>query len=454
MKSRLVVGPPPIKYEKKYKKGGKLPKYQTGGTLANPLSVKDDPWEYAQENGVVYTRKKGTDKWINLGSADDMTQLSSRNQMARTAILDKYGKQLGYSQSKVDKETNVLTEPVDNKSTKDEMVERVKASLATPEGQMKYRPATGKAEVTSSPIDFIAGGAKLGPLLIKTVGKLLIDTAKSQEKGLTKLPENKPSLKTETSIAKPTSGVTKYSPKGRTYNISGELPSGAKGLGEGMKTVGTGPKLKSGVKAVTDVINKEGKVIKSIYKYKYGGSLPKKQLGGQANVGADAQAGLGLLTAGVGAIPGVGAILAPIVGALGGAMLQNAQKKNNFNRQYSNIQVAEKGGKINKLGVENSLWNNIREKAKQNKKTGATPKKPTKEMLEQERKIKAKMEFGGMLTGKSDLSFYKGRKHANGGIMVSSKGTPSNKPVAEVEGGETRFKLGSNAYIFSDKLTL
>ena len=26
--------------------------------------------------------------------------------------------------------------------------------------------------------------------------------------------------------------------------------------------------------------------------------------------------------------------------------------------------------------------------------------------------------------------------------------------IAEVEGGETRFKLGPNAYIFSDKLTL
>ena len=37
--------------------------------------------------------------------------------------------------------------------------------------------------------------------------------------------------------------------------------------------------------------------------------------------------------------------------------------------------------KLNKLGVENSLWNNIRAKA-------GSGKKPTKEMLEQERKIK------------------------------------------------------------------
>ena len=39
--------------------------------------------------------------------------------------------------------------------------------------------------------------------------------------------------------------------------------------------------------------------------------------------------------------------------------------------------------KLNKLGVENSLWNNIRAKA-------GSGKKPTKEMLEQEAKIKSK----------------------------------------------------------------
>ena len=38
---------------------------------------------------------------------------------------------------------------------------------------------------------------------------------------------------------------------------------------------------------------------------------------------------------------------------------------------------------LNKLGVENSLWNNIRA----NKGSG---KKPTKEMLKQEKKILAK----------------------------------------------------------------
>jgi hypothetical protein len=46
--------------------------------------------------------------------------------------------------------------------------------------------------------------------------------------------------------------------------------------------------------------------------------------------------------------------------------------------------------KLNKLGVENSLWNNIRKKSEVNKKTGNKPKPPTAEMLKQEKKIKRK----------------------------------------------------------------
>jgi len=38
---------------------------------------------------------------------------------------------------------------------------------------------------------------------------------------------------------------------------------------------------------------------------------------------------------------------------------------------------------------KNSLWSNIRNKAKENKMTGAKPKKPTSAMLKQEMKIKA-----------------------------------------------------------------
>jgi hypothetical protein len=43
--------------------------------------------------------------------------------------------------------------------------------------------------------------------------------------------------------------------------------------------------------------------------------------------------------------------------------------------------------KLNKLGVENSLWNNIRAKS-------GSGKEPTKEMLKQERKIKLRVKKG------------------------------------------------------------
>jgi hypothetical protein len=47
------------------------------------------------------------------------------------------------------------------------------------------------------------------------------------------------------------------------------------------------------------------------------------------------------------------------------------------------------------MAEKNSLWKNIRNKAKQNRRTGAKPKKPTAEMLRQERKIKAQKADGG-----------------------------------------------------------
>lgn len=46
--------------------------------------------------------------------------------------------------------------------------------------------------------------------------------------------------------------------------------------------------------------------------------------------------------------------------------------------------------KVNKLGVKNSLYNNIRKKAELNKKSGVKPKAPTKAMLMMEKKIKSK----------------------------------------------------------------
>jgi hypothetical protein len=54
------------------------------------------------------------------------------------------------------------------------------------------------------------------------------------------------------------------------------------------------------------------------------------------------------------------------------------------------------------MAEKNSLWKNIRKKAEQNRRTGAKPKKPTAEMLRQERKIKAQKANGGPV-GDDDL---------------------------------------------------
>jgi len=48
------------------------------------------------------------------------------------------------------------------------------------------------------------------------------------------------------------------------------------------------------------------------------------------------------------------------------------------------VKIKRKGGYYSERG----LWDNIRKKAAENKRSGAIPKKPTKEMLRQERKIK------------------------------------------------------------------
>jgi hypothetical protein len=92
------------------------------------------------------------------------------------------------------------------------------------------------------------------------------------------------------------------------------------------------------------------------------------------------------------------------------------------------------------------LWDNIRA----NQGSG---KKPTKEMLEQERKIKAeeKKKGGYMKALPGNAVEFVGPKHKDGGIMLD--------PQTEVEGGETMDKVNMSAnkasdYIFSDYLKL
>jgi hypothetical protein len=115
----------------------------------------------------------------------------------------------------------------------------------------------------------------------------------------------------------------------------------------------------------------------------------------------------------------------------------------------------KKGGEMIKRAdgsySQRGLWDNIRA----NKGSG---KKPTKQMLEQEKKIKANMMSGGqalkggaMLPMSNTAVEFVGNKHNKGGIMLDRQ--------TEVEGGETMDKVmfkqgGAQDYIFSDYLKL
>ncbi len=78
-----------------------------------------------------------------------------------------------------------------------------------------------------------------------------------------------------------------------------------------------------------------------------------------------------------------------------GSARKNAKRlKDERNRKNGGtMKKAKSGGMIKRADGSYSkrgLWDNLRSKAAQNKKTGAKPKSPTKAMLTQEKKIKAK----------------------------------------------------------------
>jgi hypothetical protein len=106
-------------------------------------------------------------------------------------------------------------------------------------------------------------------------------------------------------------------------------------------------------------------------------------------------------------VPGLGSILSPVLGMAGAAIGGGIDKQNSLRATYGKATT-----NTNPYGFE----------------------------------------LGGMIGGKEDLSYYKGRQHRHGGILVSGNGIPSYNPVAEVEGGETRWKIGNKAFIFSKKL--
>ena len=62
------------------------------------------------------------------------------------------------------------------------------------------------------------------------------------------------------------------------------------------------------------------------------------------------------------------------------------ESKSDFKKKKNGGMIKRADGSMSRRG----LWDNLRSKAAQNKKTGAKPKAPTRAMLTQEKKIKAK----------------------------------------------------------------
>lgn len=64
-------------------------------------------------------------------------------------------------------------------------------------------------------------------------------------------------------------------------------------------------------------------------------------------------------------------------------------------------------------------------------------------------------EKGGQL-GYEDLIVYNGPSHKEGGIPISNDGNAmsSGDAMAEVEGGETVWRIGDKRYVFSQKLKI
>lgn len=137
-------------------------------------------------------------------------------------------------------------------------------------------------------------------------------------------------------------------------------------------------------------------------------NLNRLESGGAASTGQAIGSAVGSMANMI--VPGLGSILSPVLGMVGGAI----------------------GGGIDK---RNAVQDNISKMTVNTNPYG--------------------MELGGMIQGRNDdLSFYKGRSHRDGGILVNQSGMPSYNPVAEVEDGETRWKVGKKGYIFSKKLKI
>lgn len=239
---------------------------------------------------------------------------------------------------------------------------------------------------------------------------------------------------------------------------------------------------------------KKNKFVRSSKKYQNGGQLESQY--GQAGSVVGSMVGSGLGMAANALLPGLGSILSPVLSQVGSAVGGTIGSKAGAGKQMQqdmNALTVNKnpygfafGGSLTDpepsplKKSNNAIISAINVQASQGKSyddiiKAINPMLADRDKL-QEDKINAEavspylgdgtpedlkrmypgrfFKFGGALTGRSDASVYKGRLHSHGGILVNSKGVPSGKPDAEVEGEEAVVNIGGKSYIFSNRILI
>ena len=90
----------------------------------------------------------------------------------------------------------------------------------------------------------------------------------------------------------------------------------------------------------------------------------------------------------------------------------------------------------------------------QSRQQQTTQQQPTQEAQPMQQPM---LKYGGAIVGMPDLARYVGKSHAQGGILVDAKGNPTTNEtnaVAEVEGGEVKYDIDGEPYIFSKRLKI
>lgn len=124
---------------------------------------------------------------------------------------------------------------------------------------------------------------------------------------------------------------------------------------------------------------------------------------------------------------------------------------NVYMRSTRAVEMMEDGGEI-KNYTEEQLMSVLQQLEADDSEEAQQMVQLIKQELQSRSMPDQMMKYGGAIVGIPKLAEYIGPSHANGGILVDSKGRPTNEAnaAAEVEGGEVVWNNKKTTYIFSD----